>query len=109
MSSFKRMKLVNDNYSSNYDDLSKILKYDTPTSLHRMSDLDSDMINILNRDIEEETKAKLYSQALRRFLTFKQQHHEDSSVKQIELPAKNLIQKVTIKKKKEKKAIVKKT
>ena len=88
MSAFKRMKLVSDekNADSNrrIDELSKLMKYQIPINLQRMSDLDSNINEILSRNIDQETKAKLYTQALRRFLTFKQQHIEDSSVQKLE-------------------------
>ena len=36
-----------------------------------MTDLDIEIQNILNSDLDEYTKSKLYSYTLRKFLTFK--------------------------------------
>ena len=71
MSSFKKMKLVPDT-SSNKNELKNIVRYETPTNLRQMSVLDEEMQKILNSDLDEHSKSKLYTESLRKFLTFKQ-------------------------------------
>ena len=72
--SFRKMKLVSEDPSSIY---SNIYKHDTSVNISRLSDLDQDIKTILNQDIDESSKAKLYSQTLRRFLTFKKLKQEE--------------------------------
>lgn len=66
--SFRKMKLVNDDQSTS---LSNIYKHDIPVNTSRLSDLDQDVKSILDQNMSDSLKAKLYSQTLRRFLTFK--------------------------------------
>ena len=82
MSNLKKMRLVDDSDSNKQDELTKLMKYKTSVQLQRMSDLDNEMKNILNQNIDEETKARLYGQALRRFLSFKQNYQEETSLKE---------------------------
>ena len=76
MSTFKRMKMVPVDPKS--DEITKLYKASAPIKLRRMIDLDTEMNEILNENIDTEAKAKLYSQALRKFLAYKKQHIEES-------------------------------
>ena len=70
MTTFRRMKLMNE-AGNNSVDFANIMKHQTNPIIHRMSDLDNDIETILNQDLNDELKAKLYSQTLRRFMTMK--------------------------------------
>jgi hypothetical protein len=74
------MKLVSsdDTDKRNSDEFYKLYKHSSPTKLKRMTDLDTEINDILATPIDLETKAKLYSQALRKFLSYKKQHLEDT-------------------------------
>ena len=81
MSSFKRMKLVPAdqiemtlNPSKNIYDLAKL---NSPVSFLRVNDLETELKDILESDLDERSKSKLYSQALRKYLTFKKFALED--------------------------------
>lgn len=74
MSNFKKMRLVNE--GQNKSDIFKIAQHDIPVNLKRVSDLDTEINTILSSDIDEENKAKLYSQTLRKYLTFKRLHQD---------------------------------
>ena len=70
MTTFRRMKLINE-AGNNPVDFANIVKHQTNPIIHRMSDLDNDIDTILNQDLDDELKAKLYSQTLRRFMSMK--------------------------------------
>jgi hypothetical protein len=74
------MKLVSSDDSNirASDEFYKLYKHSSPTKLKRMTDLDTEINNILSTPIEPEIKAKLYSQTLRKFLAYKKQHLEDT-------------------------------
>ena len=77
MSNFKKMRLVDFNAkSTESNDVFNMIKHETPTHLRRVNDLDLEIKDILNSEIDEENKAKLYTQALRRFITFKNLHED---------------------------------
>ena len=81
MSNFKRMKLVPENDIINdktQKELLNVIRYDTPGNQRQMSDLDEDIKKILNSKLDENSKSKLYSQSLRRFLAFKRLHERES-------------------------------
>ena len=67
------MKLISDNEF----DVKNVVKQNTPVNISRLSDLDRDIASILNKNIDEQLKAKLYSQSLRRYLTFKKLRERD--------------------------------
>ena len=84
MSLFKKMKLVPDVQSSNNKNDSKnIIRYETPSNLRQMNDLDDEMKKILNSDLDEYTKSKLYSEALRKFILLKKSNSQRDSVNKI--------------------------
>ena len=81
MSKFRRMKLIPENEIKNdatKKELFNVIRYETPGTLRQMSDLDEDIKKILNSKLDENSKAKLYSQSLRRFLAFKKLHDSES-------------------------------
>lgn len=65
------MKLVNDTPQIDNN------KHITPPKLKIMSDLDAEMKFILSSENDEYTKAKLYSEALRKYLIYKQLNEEE--------------------------------
>jgi len=67
------MRLVNDDEDINekQNELLNISKYQSPLNLQRMSDLDKEINKILNSNINERIKAKLYAETLRQFLIYK--------------------------------------
>ena len=88
MSNFKKMRLVEDNQSINKDLFSQ---FKTTPNIKRLGTLDQEINNILNSDISEREKAKLYSQTLRKFLIYKQKHQDDEDIlkqKELELLTK---------------------
>src|SRR5260370_24974714 len=88
MSTFKKMRLVEDNQSINKDLFSQ---FKTTPNIKRLGTLDQEINNILNSDISEREKAKLYSQTLRKFLIYKQKHQDDEDIlkqKELELLTK---------------------
>ena len=75
------MKLVPENDIINdktKKELFNVIRYDTPPNQSQMSDLDEDIKKILNSKLDENSKSKLYSQSLRRFLAFKRLHDSES-------------------------------
>lgn len=101
MTSFRKMRLVNDNVF----DPTRVMKHETAPSVSRMSDLDLNIESILNQNVDADSKAKLYSQTLRRFLTYKKQHQEEDvkkSNEQFEKLKKLLTKKKTTRKSKSK-------
>src|SRR5260370_12531995 len=85
MSQFNKMRLIS-GISDPTNNKQKIMSYSTPSSVQRMSDLDSEINSILNSSIDEREKARLYSQALRKFLIFKQKFEGEKEIeKQKEL------------------------
>ena len=83
MSNFKKMRIVNNDEKiesfRNDFDISNINRHRTPTNLRRINDLDQEIDEILNSSIDESRKAKLYSQALRKYLTFKELYREEEA------------------------------
>ena len=72
MTSFKRMRLVPENIDNNNRfDATGTIKHQTPVLISRMTELDGHIQEILSQDVDESIKAKLYSQALRSFMTLK--------------------------------------
>ena len=96
MSSFKRMRLVDENEFRN----SQMNRFQTPVEVQQMSKLDSEIQEILSQDIDERTKAKLYSEILRKFLSYKRQYLEDLYASQ---PSKQTVIPTVIKRKTNKK------
>jgi hypothetical protein len=81
MSNFKKMKLVGEHDSTNNKrSVFRTEKYTTSKHLRRIGDLDQQMNDIINSNLDEFKKVKLYSQALRKFLTFKKKHEEDEEI-----------------------------
>jgi CRISPR/Cas system-associated endoribonuclease Cas2 len=81
MSNFKKMKLVDEHEPKDIQrSVFQTEKYTTSKHLKRISDLDNQMNEIINSNLDEIKKAKLYSQALRKFLTFKKKHEEDEEI-----------------------------
>ena len=84
MSLFKKMKLVPDVQSNkNKNDLKSVIDYETSTNIRKMNDLDDEMKKILNSDLDEYTKSKLYSESLRKFILFKKLDTQSDSVNRI--------------------------
>ena len=82
------MRLVEDNQPSNKDLFSQ---FTTTPTVKRLGMLDSEINDILNREISEREKAKLYSQTLRKFLIYKQKHQNEENIlrqKELELLTK---------------------
>jgi len=105
MSNFKKMRLVDDTTSLNRDIYSP---YTTSPIVQRLGSLDIEISKILNSDINEREKAKLYSQTLRKFLIYKQKHEDEEEIlrrKELDLLNKkvNLLRLPPKKKKKQKK------
>jgi len=109
MSNFKKMRLVEDNQPNNRDLFSQ---FTTSPTVQRLSELDIEIRDILNREINEREKAKLYSQTLRKFLIYKQKHEDEENIlkqKELELLTKRTsvlntpVKKGSTKKKKKKK------
>ncbi len=109
MSNFKRMRLINEDeiIHDKKDDIFGPSKHETSPHILRMSDLDDQINDILKSNLNEENKAKLYSQALRKFLTYKRLHQEKQLVDRSRgldfLKKLNIIpptRKITVKKKK---------
>ena len=103
MSSFKKMKLVNaddNNESNNQQDIFNIIKQQAPVTIKRAVDLDKEIKTILSNDVDDDTKAKLYSNALRRFLTFKGQY--ENQLEQLKQLAPSIKAKTSKKKNKKK-------
>ena len=70
MTSFRRMKLINE-AGNNQFDLANIVKHETNPITQRLSDLDNDIETILKQNLNDELKAKLYAQTLRRYTSLK--------------------------------------
>jgi hypothetical protein len=80
MSQFKKMRLVKDDQSTkNQIEYRNPERFTTSTNVQRMGDLDNEINEILESKVPESTKAKLYRQALKKFLTFKELHREEQS------------------------------
>jgi hypothetical protein len=96
------MKLVSsdDSTKQDADEFYKLYKHSSPTKLKRMTDLDIEINNILSTPIDSETKSKLYSQALRKFLSYKKQHLEDTVYGGLEKKKTSKVKKPIVKKKK---------
>ena len=78
MSSFKKMRIIQD--PGKYDQQSKEIShpnYITSKHMRRLSDLDTEISDILNSDLDDFEKARSYSGALRKFITFKRKFEED--------------------------------
>ena len=78
--SFKKMRLVSDDNEIMHTTTNAqpdFSKYQIPVQLRRISDLDSEINQILKSPINERQKSKLYSQALRKFLIHKKLHQEE--------------------------------
>jgi hypothetical protein len=80
MSSFKKMKLI-ENEDSEKDktteDILNAIRLTTPVNLKQISDLDLEIKKILDKKLDDYQKAKLFSQVLRRYLTFKRKHEAE--------------------------------
>ena len=79
MSKFKKMKLIpfdgepQTNLESN---LKNIVTYETSAPIKQMSELDNEIESILNSKIDMDTKSKLYSDSLRKFLNVKRKYNQ---------------------------------
>ena len=83
MTSFKKMRLVPETFPDNKDfDATGTIKHQTPVLISRMTELDNHIHRILNQDLDESIKAKLYSQALRSFMTLKKLKQESDVTRQ---------------------------
>src|SRR6266581_5964511 len=73
MSTFKKMKLVplEDTKDDLLGDILNTIKLSTSPDLKKASTLDKDIKIILNSNIDDSHKVKLYGQALKRFLVYK--------------------------------------
>ncbi len=109
MSNFKRMRLINEDeiIPHKKDEIYGFAKHETSPHILRMSDLDDQINDILKSNLNEENKAKLYSQALRKFLTYKRLHQDKQLVDRNQgldlLKKLNItpqLRKITVKKKK---------
>ena len=69
MSSFKKMRLISDKKGNKdiRNEAENIFQYETSSNLKKMSDLDNEISSILKSNIDEYSKSKLYSEALRKF------------------------------------------
>src|SRR6266700_4075854 len=97
MSGFKKMRIVRDDLylptDNQTNNIANFEKHQISVPLSRLSDLDLEINQILSSNIDEENKAKLYSQALRKYLVFKKLHKEESEIarqKDIQLLTKQL-------------------
>ena len=79
MNSLKKMRLTSENPPQE-SFISKVYKHQTPINVTRMSELDQEIDTLLNQDIDENLKAKLYADSLRRFLTVKKAKLHDEIV-----------------------------
>jgi len=76
------MRLINDDESSKQQNIFDADRFETHPNVQRLNELDFEINNILNSDIDEINKAKLYSQTLRKFLTYKRLHQEQKLIDQ---------------------------
>lgn len=97
MSSFKKMRIVSNNEEIMQSEKPKLYT-ESSKHLSRLTDLDNQIKNILNRDIDENEKAKLYASTLRKFITFKRKLEADEDAnleKQIQAISKLSVPVVT--------------
>ena len=77
MSKFKKMKLVpfdEEPQSKLESNLENIVTFETSTPVKQLSDLDNEIGSILNSKLDLDTKSKLYSDSLRKFLNVKRKY-----------------------------------
>ena len=77
MSKFKKMRLVpfDEEPQSNLEtNLKNIVTFETPTSIKQMSELDNQIQSILNSNLDVDSKSKLYSDSLRKFMNIKRKY-----------------------------------
>jgi hypothetical protein len=82
MSNFKKMKLVSEQEDNNQNkilnQILNVLKLSTPAYLKKASLLDNQIQSVLNSDLDEYQKVKLYSNTLIKFLKAKEQSEDKS-------------------------------
>src|SRR5882757_11563646 len=76
MSKFKKMRLVPFDDESQINIESNLKDIVIPTPIKQMSELDNEIQSILNSDLNENTKSKLYSDSLRKFNIIKQKYSQ---------------------------------
>lgn len=82
MSTFAKMRIVPDSKTNNQNkDIVNIIRQQIPSQMKILSELDFEMSDILNSNLDDLTKAKLYSQNLRKYLTHKDIQREESLAK----------------------------
>ena len=79
MTTFRKIRLISD---LNNPDVNSISRHQTPVNVSRLNDLDKEIESILSQDIDQHLKLKLYSQALKRFLTFQKLKQQEEIAEQ---------------------------
>ena len=84
MNKFKKMRLIpyeDPNIKTEIDtnNIKSYVNFETPSSVKQMNDLDNEMEAILKSNLDVDTKSKLYSNALRKFLNTKQKFIQSDS------------------------------
>ncbi len=105
MSKFKKMKLVplEENSQENLlGDVLNVIKLSTSPELKKASFLDKDIKIILNSNIDDFQKVKLYGQALKKFLIYKEKYQTEKYDKDQDASRKSIVATTPIKTKKKK-------
>jgi len=105
MSKFKKMKLVplEENSQENLlGDVLNVIKLYTSPELKKASFLDKDIKIILNSNIDDFQKVKLYGQALKKFLIYKEKYQTEKYDKDEDASRKSIVATTPIKTKKKK-------
>src|SRR5882757_9092390 len=79
MSKFKKMRLVpfDEEPQSNLEtNLKNIVTFETPAQIKQMSELDNQIESILNSNLDVDSKSKLYSDSLRKFMNIKRKYSQ---------------------------------
>ena len=84
MNKFKKMRLIPYEDSRiepeiDTNNIKSYVNFETPPSVKQMHDLDNDMEAILKSNLDVDTKSKLYSNTLRKFLNTKQKFIQSES------------------------------
>ena len=84
MNKFKKMRLIpyeDTNIKTEIDanNIKSYVNFETPSSVKQMNDLDNEMEAILKSNLDVDTKSKLYSNTLRKFLNTKQKFKQSDS------------------------------
>src|SRR5882757_10000265 len=82
MSKLKKMRLVpfDEEPQTNLEtNLKNIVTFETPTSIKQMSELDNQIQSILNSNLDVNSKSKLYSDSLRKFMNIKRKYNQSEA------------------------------